>query len=132
MTSLTREAVGFDAERGDSVNVVNASFTAPEPIEVSESAWWEMPLISQAIKQLGGVVLILGLLLGLLRPTVRHLLSPPSPPVVALPAGHAGALGHHNTPALTHEQSIAAARSLAGEDPKRAARVVKDWVAQDE
>ena len=128
MTALTREAVGFDATRGDSVNVVNASFTSPEPIEVTESQWWEMPLISQVIKQLVGVVLVLGLILGLLRPTVRHLLTPPPPRVVALPAG----LRQDGTPALSHDQNMAAARSLVGEDPKRAARVVKDWVAQDE
>ncbi|MBT8423055.1 MAG: flagellar M-ring protein FliF, partial [Gammaproteobacteria bacterium] len=133
MTTLAREAVGFDATRGDSVNVVNASFTAPEAVEVVKAPWWEMPLISQAIRQLGGVVLLLGLILGLLRPTVRHLLTPPPPPVVAMSGGEAGALGHDNsTPALSHEQSVAAARSIVGDDPKRAARVVKDWVAQDE
>jgi flagellar M-ring protein FliF len=29
------------------------------------------------------------------------------------------------------EQQIAAARTLVGQDPKRAAQVVKDWVATD-
>jgi flagellar M-ring protein FliF len=29
------------------------------------------------------------------------------------------------------EQQIAAARTLVGQDPKRAAQVVKDWVAAD-
>ncbi|MBT8131476.1 MAG: flagellar M-ring protein FliF, partial [Gammaproteobacteria bacterium] len=71
MTTLAREAVGFDAARGDSVNVVSAPFTAPETVEAIKAPWWEMPLISQVIRQLGGVVLLLGLILGLLRPTVR-------------------------------------------------------------
>ena len=133
MTALAREAVGFDAARGDTVSVFNASFTRPETAEMVEPAWWEMPLVGQVIRQVVGVVLILGLIFGLLRPTVRHLLTPPPASVVSLPAdSEVGALGHAVSPALTHEQSMAAARSLVGEDPKRAARVVKDWVSEDE
>ena len=33
--------------------------------------------------------------------------------------------------APSFEQQVAAARSLVGQDPKRAAQVVKDWVAAD-
>jgi flagellar biosynthesis/type III secretory pathway M-ring protein FliF/YscJ len=33
--------------------------------------------------------------------------------------------------APSFEQQIAAARTLVGQDPKRAAQVVKDWVAAD-
>ncbi|MDH3588742.1 MAG: flagellar basal-body MS-ring/collar protein FliF [Gammaproteobacteria bacterium] len=132
MTTLVREAVGFNAERGDTVSVFNASFSRTEAAEPIEPAWWEMPLVGQVIRQIVGVVLVLGLIFGLLRPTVRHLLT--APPATVLPTGGAelGALGHAAAPALTHEQSMATARSLVGEDPKRAARVVKDWVSEDE
>jgi len=33
--------------------------------------------------------------------------------------------------APSFEQQVAAARSLVGQDPKRAAQVVKEWVATD-
>lgn len=130
MDALVREAVGFDSTRGDTVNVVNASFISPTSTEAVEPAWWEMPLVRQVLRQLVGVVLILGLIFGLLRPTVKHLLVPPPAPVLSLPGGEYDAAGQR-APVLTHEQHIAAARTLVGEDPKRAARVVKDWVAED-
>jgi flagellar biosynthesis/type III secretory pathway M-ring protein FliF/YscJ len=38
-----------------------------------------------------------------------------------------GSKGIKLTPSF--EQQIAAARTLVGQDPKRAAQVVKDWVA---
>ena len=34
--------------------------------------------------------------------------------------------------ALTHEQQVAQARTLANQDAKRVAQVVRGWVAQDE
>jgi flagellar biosynthesis/type III secretory pathway M-ring protein FliF/YscJ len=42
--------------------------------------------------------------------------------------------GRGGTPiklAPSFEQQITAARTLVGQDPKRAAQVVKDWVAAD-
>lgn len=130
MKALVHEAVGFDAARGDTVNVVNASFISSTPTEIVEAAWWEMPLISQVLRQLVGMVLILGLIFGLLKPTVKHLLVATPSPVLALPEGEYGSQTQR-APVLTHEQQVAAARTLVGEDPKRAARVVKDWVAED-
>ncbi|MBT8137431.1 MAG: flagellar M-ring protein FliF [Gammaproteobacteria bacterium] len=134
MTNLARDAIGFDEQRGDTLSVVNASFTRPESPDAVAPAWWEKPLVGSAIRQVVGVVLILGLIFGLLRPTVRHLLKPAPAPVAALPPGSPeyAALGQPVAPSLTHEQNIAAARSLVGEDPRRAARVMKEWVAEDE
>jgi flagellar M-ring protein FliF len=38
ITALVREAVGFSAERGDTVSVISASFVAlPEP---TPGTWW--------------------------------------------------------------------------------------------
>jgi flagellar M-ring protein FliF len=47
----------------------------------------------------------------------------------ANPGGGQGAKGIRLSPSF--EQQIAAARTLVGQDPKRAAQVVKDWVATD-
>ena len=33
ITALVREAIGFSAERGDSVQVINSPFVAPAPLE---------------------------------------------------------------------------------------------------
>ena len=49
INALVREAIGFSAERGDSVQVINSPFIAPDPIEpipepgLFEQAWvWEL------------------------------------------------------------------------------------------
>ncbi|NND59018.1 MAG: flagellar M-ring protein FliF [Gammaproteobacteria bacterium] len=133
MTTLVREAVGFDEARGDTVNVINAPFMAPAELEPTQAAWWEMPLVQQALRQVVGLILILGVIFGLLRPVVRHLLAPPRPSTALLTGGApAEYLPSGPRPVLSYEERLNAARSLVGEDPRRAARVVKDWVAEDE
>lgn len=41
VTSLVKDAMGFNQERGDSVNVVNTLFTEPEKEEVPEDPFWK-------------------------------------------------------------------------------------------
>ena len=74
LTQLVREAIGFDARRGDSVKVVNSAFLAPEPIEaLPEPALWEEAWFWDLLKQAGGVLLVLLLIFGVLRPTLKRL-----------------------------------------------------------
>lgn len=149
ITQLVKDAVGYDEARGDSVNVVNASFTqeAPTPDgELQAPAFWEMPLFRDLAKIVAGAVVLLVLVLSVLRPMVRSLIGPPRASVTVLPraaAGAGGAAAPTDTPlvesqkevveaSITHEQQLANARTLAGQDPKRVAQVVRSWVAEDE
>jgi flagellar M-ring protein FliF len=150
VTQLVKDAVGFDESRGDNVNVVNASFTtepAPPEGELESPPFWESPLFLNMAKLGAGLAVLLVLVLSVLRPMVRTLVGPTRPSVQIIPrvAGetvdneslHAG-----NNPALpgadpkaialTHEQQVAAARTLVNQDAKRVAQVVRGWVAQDE
>ena len=157
VTQLVKDAVGFDETRGDNVNVVNASFTSDAPPsdgDVESPAFWESPLFLNMAKLFGGVTVLLVLVLSVLRPMVRSLVGPQRNPVQLIPrtataggpagadpVAAAGAAGG-NTPALpggqtkevalTHEQQVAQARTLANQDAKRVAQVVRGWVAQDE
>ncbi len=105
LTQLVREAVGFNAQRGDTVQVVNSPFMAPEPVEpLPEPAIWEQNWFWDVIKQVGGVLLVLLLIFAVLRPTLRKLTSPAAETglvaagagaggeAVAVPAGEAGAV----------------------------------------
>ena len=151
INQLVKDAVGYDEPRGDSVNVVNASFTqdtAPAPEgELISPKIWESPLFLDIAKIVGGLVVLLVLVLSVLRPLVKNLIAPTAQQmqVQVLPKQAAAALGASpadasNTPALpsasqqaaaTHEQQIALARTLVNQDPKRVAQVVKGWVAKD-
>ena len=150
VTQLVKDAVGFDEARGDNVNVVNASFTA-EPAtpegDLESPAFWESPLFLNIAKLLAGLAVVLVLVLSVLRPLVRTLVGPARPPVQLMPRTAAETLETQaiqagNNPALpgadpkaialTHEQQVAAARTLVNQDAKRVAQVVRGWVAGDE
>jgi flagellar M-ring protein FliF len=140
ITALVKEAVGFNAERGDSVQVTNIAFTRPpEPEPPPEPSWFQRMAWLSVGKQLLGGLAVLALIFGVLRPLMKALAAraapapaevavpglpaPPGSAAVALPAGAARG--------LDYEQQVAAARQLAAQDPKRVARVVKNWVAGD-
>ncbi len=102
LTSLVQGAVGFNAQRGDVVNLVSTSFEAPTvetPLPV-----WERPETLDVAKYLLVAAAIALLALLVVRPVVNRLtyVPPPLPPLdqlremlaangIALPAGMGGA-----------------------------------------
>ncbi|HEV2440931.1 MAG TPA: hypothetical protein VGT07_00290, partial [Steroidobacteraceae bacterium] len=91
------------------------------------------------------LVVVLVLVLSVLRPLVRTLISPmrlapaATAGTQALPAaGSAGAAALASSQreaavaTLTHDQQLAQARTLVNQDPKRVAQVVRGWVGSDE
>lgn len=139
VTRLVKDAVGYDEKRGDSVNVVNASFKGeqvaqeiqPEPIPL-----WERPLVRDIAKLLAGLIVLLALVFVVLRPLIKGLLAAPravyAPPALtdAGPAAANGAMAA--MPAMDYEGQINQARTLVNQDPGRVAQVVKAWVGDNE
>ncbi|HNS26794.1 MAG TPA: flagellar M-ring protein FliF C-terminal domain-containing protein, partial [Steroidobacteraceae bacterium] len=148
ITLLVKDAVGFDAARGDSVNVVNASFAtgADQPADIVEEGipLWRQPWLQELVKIIAGAAIVIVLLLAVVRPLARGLLgpvrfAPGTAPALPAAGGEAVATADEDTPrgagqvsAIAYEQQLAQARSLVTQDPKRVARVVKTWVGQDE
>jgi flagellar M-ring protein FliF len=145
INQLVKDAVGYDESRGDSVNVVNASFTqeaaaAPDEGALESAKIWESPLFLDIAKIVGGLVVLLVLVLSVIRPLVKNLIGPaahqmavqvlprntaPEAITPALPNAAAAA-------AVNHEQQVILARTLVNQDPKRVAQVVRGWVAKDD
>lgn len=138
MTRLVKDAVGFDEARGDSVNIVNASFkgeAAPEEIVPETIPLWERPLVRDIAKLLAALVVLLVLVISVLKPLVRGLLAAPKPTYIAQPILADGApapQGANAAPAIDYDTQIAQARTLVAQDPARVAQVVKGWVGNDE
>jgi flagellar M-ring protein FliF len=137
MTKLVKDAVGFDQARGDSVNVVNASFKGeltPEEVQEDPIPLWERPLIRDIAKLLAGLIVLLVIVLMVLRPLIRGLLASPriaySPAV--LPAGQGSLPPAAGGPQLDYDGQISQARSMVTQDAARVAQVVKTWVGDDE
>src|SRR5690606_24871558 len=81
--ALVREAIGFSAERGDSVSVVNAGFNRPEPMEEIEPLpFWENPSWLQWARLGAGALAVVLVLLMVVKPALNRVLNP----APALPA----------------------------------------------
>jgi len=144
LTALVRDAVGFDAARGDSVNVVNSSFLGETPAvagEMESVPLWERAWAQTLAKVLAGLVVLLIIIFSVLKPLTRGLINAAKAPglrqgVLAAAVGAGGSAvavgGPPEVPVLAHEQQVAQARGLVAADPKRGAQVVKSWVSADE
>jgi flagellar M-ring protein FliF len=140
LTALVRDAVGFDATRGDTVNVVNSSFAGvpvtPEG-ELESVPFWEKAWVQDLAKLLGGIIVLFVIIFSVLKPLTKGLLTQArqQPQLLSavggggnlLPGGGAGGEGQ----SLAYEQQVAQARGLVSQDPKRVAQVVKTWVSTD-
>jgi len=142
LTALVRDAVGFDAARGDSVNVVNSSFLGTPAIEEGElesQPLWEKGWVQNLAKILAGLIVLLLIIFSVLKPLTRGLLNAAKTPTLrggalaaAGVAGGAAGLPPPEAPAIAYEQQVAAARGLVSQDPKLGAQVVKAWVSADD
>jgi flagellar M-ring protein FliF len=138
-TQLVRESIGLKEDRGDQLNVLNQAFKGSAPIgPVDSLPLWETPWITQLAKQIVGAALLLIVAFLVLRPLMKSL-TKSVPRLTAADAGEldgdrvsiSGQGGKAIKLSPSFEQQIAAARTLVGQDPRRAAQVVKDWVSAD-
>jgi flagellar M-ring protein FliF len=91
--TLVRSAIGFDAERGDVVEVINMPFSEPPPIETG--AGW-LDVTKQDLFRLGEILTLCVVTLLLITMVFRPALKQLQPPVPAI-AG-AGAIGQLEAP----------------------------------
>lgn len=140
MTALVRETIGFNKDRGDSVNVVNAPFNVEKTSEVTEPAWWQQAENQEFLRGLAWPIGMVGLgllvLMGMVRPGLKLIKTPvrrdqtalqplnamlnetPERPGLPMP-------GNEPTP---ETQRLTDAKRLALENPMAVANIVKGWV----
>ena len=158
LSILVRNAVGFSAVRGDSVNVLNYPFMGANDSLLFDTSgeevpWWETWILPN-IKYLSGVLIVLLLIFGLLLPVFRSLTrsgqqlteQEEARQLAALEAAGLGYDGMSDeTVTLTggsalmlpgpeqgYEQQLNAIKGLIADDPGRVAQVVKKWINKDE
>jgi flagellar M-ring protein FliF len=138
-TQLVKEAIGFKEARGDQLNVLNQAFKTAAPAGPMEGLpLWQQPWLMQLAKQIVGAGLVLVVAFLVLRPLMKSLTKSPRSTDSGSDADLTGDRVSLSGPGAnpiklqpSFEQQIAAARQLVGQDPRRAAQVVKDWVAAD-
>ena len=138
-TQLVKESIGLKEDRGDQLNVLNQAFKSSAPIgPVDGLPLWQQPWITQLAKQIVGAALVLVVAFLVLRPLMKSLTKPARPTTSAdgddMDGDRLSLSGQGGKPiklSPSFEQQIAAARTLVGQDPRRAAQVVKEWVSAD-
>src|SRR5271169_5859647 len=138
-TQLVKESIGLKDARGDQLNVMSQAFKSSTPSgPVDGLPLWEQPWVTQLAKQIVGAVLLLVVAFLVLRPLMKSLTKPGARSGASAEGdeldGDRVSLSGQGKPiklSPSFEQQIAAARTLVGQDPRRAAQVVKDWVSAD-
>ena len=146
ITGLVKEAVGYSAERGDSVNVINVPFTEPLPAEpLPEPPIWEQAWLWDLLKQALGIAAVLVLVFAVLRPAMRRLTNHElTARRLTVSGGAAGDLAGDRfrltgvqgglpqlPPGMGANEQATTVRSMVTEDPKRVAQVVRNWMSDD-
>src|SRR5690606_27530604 len=151
---LVRQAVGFDAARGDVVSVVNAPFVREQGDPAMEpNKWWEDPRLHDALRLVLGAAVVLALLFGVLRPALRQIAAPmprrgddgdlstaevslvdgEQDPELAADTARIGAAPRQPIALASsaYEDRLRNARDAVKTDSKRVAQVVKDWLGNE-
>ncbi|MFT6593553.1 MAG: flagellar M-ring protein FliF [Zhongshania sp.] len=148
---LVRDAIGFDAARGDRVTVVSADFRPVESTEMDMSApgFWELPWFANLVKQSLVGVGVLIIIFAVLRPGMRTLMqaqissAQQATPRALANSRDGGVSGEVLHPAIAalgappmagrmgFEDKMTEVRSVVDENPQRVAQVMKKWVAEE-
>ena len=145
--ALVKEAIGFDGQRGDTVQISNVSFSQPEqPEALPEPSLLQQPWVLDMGKQALGAIGVLFLIFGVLKPVLRELAAKgvESKSLMVKQAAQFAGDGQvvmdqndvqrkiDHVQASAYENNMATVKSMVAQDPRRVAQVVKTWVGEDD
>jgi flagellar M-ring protein FliF len=141
LTSLVQQGIGFNAERGDVVKVINAPFRVEATPVADEAPVWKQPwlldLLKTAAAPLALALVALAIISKLIRPAMNVVLAPPPPPEPGTQLNEVVA-GDPEIPRMPmmppalmapgQSDRAEAARALAKANPAAVAHIVRGWV----
>lgn len=137
LNNLVMQAMGFDAQRGDTLSVVNSPFSDAQEATLPI---WKDPLYIEYAMQLGRYLLF-ALLAWIvwrkvLKPIVERQAQPPAAPPATPPdmqeqMDRAADAQRRASEMSRYEENLNAARKMAEEDPRAVAMVVRSWMDKD-
>jgi flagellar M-ring protein FliF len=134
INELAREAMGFNKERGDTLNVANAPFSPVEKEVIPDAPIWQSPTLISTVLEYARYLLIAIVGFWLWSRIVKPVLTSFAE-AAARAAAERAAATVEETPAVQHQHSyetkLAAAREIAKQDPKAVAAMIKDWVGRE-
>ena len=138
LTELVKEAMGFSADRGDSVKVISAPFVIDKSEPADVPLWkqpWLLDIARSAIVPLAFVAIALIAVFGMIRPAIKAAAPPPPEEPTEtvseivddqelLPTAD----GMPKLEAPLHNEKLDRARALARDNPVAVANIVRDWM----
>jgi flagellar M-ring protein FliF len=140
ISDLVKEAMGYNKDRGDTLNVVNSPFADANAEAPPKPPLWERPEVIdmgiQALKYLGIGIVLLILYKKMLKPLLTRIATAPTPALAdetgaRHPIGQEQSVEPMGMQMPTYKQNLEAAKELARKDPKMVANIVKSWVGND-
>ena len=154
---LLQGSIGFDLQRGDSLEVVTLPFSRPDIIDVEQLPMWQEPWFLKLLKLVMGAIVIIVLILAVVRPMLKRLIYPDQTPndygdksldshidlgdetmdmlTSDFDAGAVGFApdGSLQLPDLHRDEDVLkAVRALVANEPELSSQVVKSWLNEDE
>ncbi|ENO89545.1 flagellar basal-body MS-ring/collar protein FliF [Thauera linaloolentis] len=142
ITNVVREAVGYSADRGDTINVANNAF-AGDTGDAVLPLWKDPEMVELGREGLNWLLVLIAILFvyfGVLRPLLRTVVPPKEKQDKDAQAASAldGEPGGEDEDGVlvslsgeeadTYESRLARARELARNDPKTVANLLKEWM----
>ncbi len=143
LTALLQQGIGFNADRGDIVRVVNAPFRVETVSPVEELPLWKQPWVIDLARSAAApaalALVACVIVFSLIRPAMTAVMTPPP----ALPGSQLTETvgGDTTVPGLADQRADAlalgaprtnerldAVRNLAKENPSAVAQIVRGWV----
>jgi flagellar M-ring protein FliF len=140
INALVREAMGFNQQRGDSLNVSNVPFSTPNFLKMQDSPLWKDPTVISIMRQaavyLGLLFLLILVINKVIKPAIttmnKSLETPTTPALVTSIDTDESEKKSLPDPSVKSESRITQIRTLAQQDPRAVAEVVKQWVGKNE
>lgn len=147
MTALVRETIGFNKDRGDSLNLMNAPF-ASEKVETIDVPIWRQPDVIDLVRSfawpIGTLLFGVLVLMGVVRPALKSLMQTPAGGAITpTRVGQLEAIESEqperpqlNAPRIANDPAqpsagelrLDDARKLTRDNPAAVANIVKTWI----
>jgi flagellar M-ring protein FliF len=157
ISDLAKEAMGFNKERGDTLNIVNSAFAVPEKLVAEDTPLWKQTEIIQTAKEVGkyiiGAALLMYIFFKYLKPTLVKLTGQDAASLRLERAREDKINAQIDAQQTAEEDSVVnlsnnldsqgqkqmtnyeinmdMAKQLAASDPKIVANVIKTWVSNE-
>jgi flagellar M-ring protein FliF len=136
LTALVQQGVGFSADRGDTVRVINAPFRAEPVPEAEEIPLWRQPWLMDLLRSaaMPTALVFVALLIAFttIRPALKALMTPPPGTNLDTVVDDTAVLEDDRSrlalPSPEHAQRLEDARSLAQENPVAVANIIRSMI----